>query len=178
MDKSKIKPMLRCVLVLAAIALASGLLLGGFRVLTYVDPLQSAYDRFAEDTGKSFSEMADEDGKSYGNGSVIYYAVSDDGTAHAFLAEGSGGFKGSVRLYIYVTDGAISKIVVGDHSETYMDKLDAADYYSNFIGKDVASLDALAADAVSGATKSSSAVRNAVDAAVQYYRENVAGGQS
>lgn len=171
MNREKAISMTKCVLVLAVIALCSGLLLGAFHIITYVDPLQSAYDRFAEDTGEAFSSMRDEDGKDYGNGRVVYYAVSDDRQTHAFLAEGDGGFKGSVRLYVYVKDGAIFKIVVGDHSETYMDRLEAADYYANFIGKDISSLDALAADAVSGATKSSTAVRNAVNAVVQYYKE-------
>ena len=35
----------KCIVVLAAIALCSGLLLGFFNIITYVDPLQSAYDR-------------------------------------------------------------------------------------------------------------------------------------
>lgn len=175
---AKVKSMLQCVLVLAAIALVSGLLLGAFHIITYVDPLQSAYDRFAEDTGKTFSKMTDDEGKTYGNGSVLYCAVSDDGSTHAFVAEGNGGYGGKVQLYIYVIDAKIEKIIVGDNSETFLNKLDAANYYANFIGKDVGSLDAFAADAVSGATKSSDAVRNAVDVVVQYYEENVAGGQS
>ena len=83
-----------------------------------------------------------------------------------------------MQLYIYVIDAKIEKIIVGDNSETFLNKLDAANYYANFIGKDVGSLDAFATDAVSGATKSSDAVRNAVDVVVQYYEENVAGGQS
>ena len=39
MDRKKIFPMLKGVLVLAAIALVCGLLLGFFNILTYVDPL-------------------------------------------------------------------------------------------------------------------------------------------
>ena len=104
---AKVKSMLQCVLVLAAIALVSGLLLGAFHIITYVDPLQSAYDRFAEDTGKTFSKMTDEEGKAYENGNVVYYAVSDDGVYHAFLAEGKGGYGGSVQLYVYIKDGKI-----------------------------------------------------------------------
>ena len=66
MTKAKAFSMLKCVAVLAVIALCSGLLLGAFNLLTYVDPLQSAYDRFAADTGASFSRMADEEGAAYG----------------------------------------------------------------------------------------------------------------
>ena len=92
MDRSKIMPMLKGVLVLAVIALCSGLLLGAFNILTYVDPLQSTYEQFAKDTGAAFSQMQDEEGQTYGNGSVVYYAVSDDGQYHAFLASGGGGY--------------------------------------------------------------------------------------
>lgn len=177
MNKAKVIPMLKCVLVLAAIALCSGLLLGVFNILTYVDPLQSTYERFAEDTGASFSKMADEEGAEYGNGSVLYYAVSDDGTVHAFLAEGGGGFGGKVQLYVYVKDGAIDKIVAGDNSETYMSKLEEAKFYDSFLGVPLASLDVQGTDVVSGATKSSKAVKNALNAVVQYYNGKI-GGQS
>ncbi len=171
MDKAKFRSMFKCVLVLAVIALCSGVLLGAFNILTYVDPLQSTYERFEADTGVKFSKMTDEDGKTYGDGSVIYYAVSDDGVYHAFLAEGKGGYGGSVQLYVYIKDGKIDKIVVGENSETFLNKLDEAEFYANFIGKEVATLDVLGTDVVSGATKSSTAVKNAVNAAVQYYKD-------
>ena len=105
MDRKKIFPMLKGVLVLAAIALVCGLLLGFFNILTYVDPLQSTYEQFAADTGTAFSEMTDEEGETYGDGAVVYYALSDDGRYHAFLAEGNGGYGGTVRLYVYIAEG-------------------------------------------------------------------------
>lgn len=169
MDKAKFRSMFKCVLVLAVIALCSGLLLGAFNILTYVDPLLSTYERFAADTGATFSKMTDEDGKAYGDGSVVYYAVSDDGVYHAFLTEGKGGYGGNVQLYVYIKDGKIDKIVMGENSETFLNKLDEAKFYANFVGKEVATLDVLGTDVVSGATKSSTAVKNAVNAAVQYY---------
>ncbi len=177
MDKAKVMPLLKGVLVLAAIALCSGLLLGFFNVLTYVDPLQATFERFGEDTGAAFSEMTDEEGASYGNGSVIYYAKSDDGRVHAFLAQGSGGYGGSVQLYVYVTDGKIGKIAIGEHSETFLSNLEAAGFYDRFVGQEVASFDASSVDAVSGATKSSTAVKNGVGAVVRYYNEKIAGGE-
>ncbi len=175
MDKAKFRSMFKCVLVLAVIALCSGLLLGAFNILTYVDPLKSTYERFAADTGATFSKMTDEEGKAYENGNVVYYAVSDDGVYHAFLAEGKGGYGGSVQLYVYVKDGKIDKIVVGENSETFLNKLEEADFYSNFTGKEIASLNVLDTDAVSGATKSSTAVKNAVNAVAEYYKESVGG---
>lgn len=176
MDRAKVMPLLKGVLVLAVIALCSGLLLGAFNILTYVDPLQATYEQFAEDTGAAFSEMKDEEGQTFGSGSVVYYAVSDDGQYHAFLASGSGGYGGNVQMYVYIKDSVIENIVIGDNSETFLDRLDEAKFYDNFIGQNVAELDALSVDAVSGATRSSTAVKNAVNAVVQYYNANVAAG--
>lgn len=176
MDRAKVMPLLKGVLVLAVIALCSGLLLGAFNILTYVDPLQATYEQFAEDTGATFSEMKDEEGQTFGSGSVVYYAVSDDGQYHAFLASGSGGYGGNVQMYVYIKDSVIENIVIGDNSETFLDRLDEAKFYDNFIGQNVAELDALSVDAVSGATRSSTAVKNAVNAVVQYYNANVAAG--
>ena len=172
MDRAKLFPLLKGVLVLAVIALCSGLLLGFFNHITYVDPLQSAYDQFAADTGKTFSEMTDRDGKDYENGSVIYYAVSDDETTHAFLAEGQGGRFGAVQVYVYVAaDGTIEKVEIGENSENYWDRFEGSGFYEQFIGRNIAALDPLGADAVSGATYSSTAIKNALNAVVQYYNE-------
>ena len=124
MDRAKVMPLLKGVLVLAVIALCSGLLLGAFNILTYVDPLQATYEQFAADTGATFSAMQDEEGQTFGSGSVVYYAVSDDGQYHAFLASGGGGYGGNVQMYVYIKDSAIEKIVIGDNSETFLDRLE------------------------------------------------------
>lgn len=175
MAKVKDNSVWKSIVVLAAIALCSGLLLGLFRLITYVDPLTSTYQQFAADTGASFSQMADEEGAEYGDGSVVYYAVSDDGQWHAFLAEGRGGYGGTVQMYVYIRGSVIENIVIGENGETFLDRLTAAGFYDQFIGKEVASLDVMGADLVSGATRSSTAIRNGVNAAVQYYNERVGG---
>lgn len=174
----KVKSMLQGVAVLACIALVCGLLLGAVNRFTYVDPLAATYAQFAEDTGASFSEMTDEEGAGYGDGSVVYYALSDDGGWHAFLASGGGGYGGDVQIYLYIRGTVIEKIVIGENGETFLGKLEEADFYSRFVGKDVTSLDALSVDGVSGATRSSAAVKNAVEAVVQYYNEKIAGGEN
>lgn len=163
--------MFKCVLVLAVIALCSGLLLGAFNILTYVDPLQSTYERFAEDTGATFSKMTDEDGKAYGDGSVVYYAVSDDGVYHAFLAEGKGYQGGKLQIYLYIKDGIIYKTGYGevDSSQTLINDIKNAGLLESFEGKEVADIDALSTDVVTNATYTSKGVLNAVNAAVQYY---------
>lgn len=176
---AKVKSMLQCVLVLAAIALVSGLLLGAFHIITYVDPLQSAYDRFAEDTGKTFSKMTDDEGKTYGDGSVIYYALSDDGQDHAFLAEGKG-WGGNLYLYVYVKEDLITKVVLGENSETLWGQFEE-DFFEQWVGLNITEIDSFEqSDIQTGATakKTLKGISDAVDAVVQYYKENVAGGQS
>ena len=171
MDRAKVMPMLKGVLVLAVIALCSGLLLGAFNILTYVDPLQATYEQFAADTGATFSAMKDEEGQTFGSGSVVYYAVSDDGQYHAFLASGSGGYGGNVQMYVYIRDGMIYKIVAGENSETFMGNLESSEtFYAQFLNVPVAELlDGSGTDYVSGATRSSTAVTAAIGAAAKYY---------
>lgn len=177
---AKTKSVIQCILVLALIALVSGLLLGAVRLFTYVDPLQSAYDRFKEESGAEgeFSSMIVEKETAVEgtNGTIVYYAVSTDGV-YAFLAKGGGGFSGEkVPMYIFIKDGKITKITPGDYElQTYMGELDKANFYDNFVGKDVAELEPMSVDLVSGATGSSTAVRNAIDAAVTYYNTKVGG---
>ena len=78
---------------------------------------------------------------------------------------------------MYVRDNKIYKIVIGENSETFLGKLDNANYYENFYDKDLTELsDFNDVDTVSGATLSSTAVRNGVNAVVRYYNEEIAKG--
>ena len=171
MDRAKVMPLLKGVLVLAAIALCSGLLLGAFNILTYVDPLQAALDGFREDSGAAgeFTMIyGTEKGEAVasGEGEIVYYARSSDGV-HAFLARGSSNY-GSVSLYVYIRGGSIYKISLESYTDDFGSAL-TQDFYSQFYGTDLSSLDAMGEDAVSGATSSSNAAKKAVDAAVRYY---------
>lgn len=171
MDRKKIFPMLKGVLVLAAIALVCGLLLGFFNILTYVDPLQSTLDGFKSDSGAEGEfEMIygteKGDAVASGEGSVVYYARSSDGV-HAFLTEGSSRY-GEVQLYIYIREGSIYKIVLKSFTDDFGGNL-TQDFFSQFYGKDLSALDAMSGDTVSNATYSSSAAQKAVDAAAEYY---------
>lgn len=177
MDKTKFRSMLQGVLVLAVIALCSGLLLGFFNMITYVDPLQSAYDRFAEDTGATFSKMTDPDGEEYENGSVLYYALSDDGKYHAFLASGKGGYGGDVQVYVYVSDDKITKAVLGENAETLWGTFEE-NFFDQFIGIDVTQKTSfLPSDVTTSSTAKLSiqAVSRAIDAVMTYYNQNVGG---
>ena len=179
MDKAKFRSMLRCVIVLAVIALCSGLLLGAFNILTYVDPLKSTYERFAADTGATFSKMTDETGKEYGDGSVVYYAVSDDGVYHAFLAEGKGGYGGMVQLYVYISENKIVKVVLGENSETLWATFED-DFFDQFRGLEINQISSfLPSDITTSSTakKSILAIGGAIDSVVKYYNET-AGGEN
>lgn len=177
---AKVKSMLQCILVLACIALVSGLLLGAVNIFTYVDPLQSTLDGFREDSGAEgeFTMVVREKTAVEGTeGSIVYYATSTDGV-HAFLASAVSEYGGEFQIYVYIRDGQIYKIVTGTNGDTFVNRLDDAEYYDNFIGKDLSTFDALSVDKVSGATYSSTAVKNAVDATVTYYNSKVAGGEN
>ena len=178
---AKVKSMLQCILVLAVIALASGVLLGAVHVLTYVDPFQATLDFFKDESGAEgdFEMIVEKETSVDGtSGSIVYYARSTDGV-HAFLAKGNGGYRGErVPVYVFIKEGTITKVTPGDYTQqTFMDELEKG-FYDQFVGKDVATLKPLEADTVSGATMSSTAVRNAIDAVVAYYNGNVSGGES
>lgn len=182
MDKAKVMPMFKGVLVLAVIALCSGLLLGLFNMITYVDPFQAALDDFEKNSGATgeFTMVVKEETESGKNGSIVYYAVSSDGV-HAFLAEGRGGYQnGSLQVYIYVKNDVIFKAEYGpvDSSQTLIGDVQKGKILESFQDKNIRELNAFDTDIVSGATYTSNAVLNAVDAVVQYYNKNVAGGEA
>ena len=179
MDRAKIMPLLKGVLVLAVIALCSGLLLGAFNILTYVDPLQATLDGFRKDSGAAgeFEMVIDKDTDVGGSaGKIKYYAVSTDGY-HAFLASGKSSY-GEVQLYVYIKDARIYKIALGDFNDDFAPNLNNGSFFAQFYGIDVSALDATAADAVTNATNSSNAAKDAIDAAVRYYNANAAEGES
>ena len=194
MDRAKKRAIFQSIGVLAVIALVCGVLLGAVNALTWVDPRTEAYAKFAADTGLSFTvpEEDDTEGRetaftatvSSGGGTrtvtaeIEYYGLSDDGTVHAFCVSGSGGYGGDVQMYVYIRGGVLEKLVIGDNGETFLSNLEAAGFYDQFVGKEVSSLDVMGADLVSGATKSSTAVRNGVNAAVEYYIEHASGGEA
>lgn len=173
MDRAKLFPLLKGVLVLAVIALCSGLLLGFFNHITYVDPLQSTLDGFRKDSGATgeFTMVLDEKTAS-GSGTIIYYAVSETDGIHAFLASAVSQRGGEFQLFVYIRDDKIYKIVVGENNDEYVSELEKANFFERFIGIEISELDPqLGGDVVTGATYTSEAVKNAIDAVVQYYNE-------
>ena len=164
---AKMKSMIWCVAVLCIISLASGLILGLFNKLTWVDPEKEVLDKFAALGGTDAPfEMLDKN-----NGQTYYFARSKEETpTYALYVGGKGGFGGEVKLYVFVREGKINKVAVGENSETYMDKLQNAGFIDAFVGQDVATLTIPSgSDLVSGATKSSTAVANAMQHMKEYF---------
>ena len=165
---SKAKEALKSIGVLCLIAALSGLLLGFMNRLTYVDPLKEAMSKFNELYGKEITFEL----KAENQGDIVYMAVGDEGgeEVYAILSEGKGGYKGSVQMYVFIKEDKIVSLYSGENSETFMNKLEEAKFYDNFIGKDLQDIRAFKPDAVSSATKSSTAVTDAVNKAVDFYK--------
>ncbi len=165
---SKAKEGLKSIGVLCLIAAVSGLLLGFMNRLTYVDPLKEAMGKFAELYGKEISFEL----KAENQGNVVYMAVgNEDGEeVYAILSEGKGGYKGTVQMYVFIKGNEIVSLYSGENSETFMNKLQDANFYDNFTGRDLDEVRKFKPDAVSSATKSSNAVTDAVNNAVDFYK--------
>ncbi len=177
MDRAKMKPILQGVLVLALIALCSGLLLGFFNKLTYVDPLQSTLDGFREDSGaKGEFTMVVDERIEIGPGAIVYYAVSEQDGIHAFLTSSQSKRGGEFQMFVYIREDKIYKIVVGENNDEYVVNLEKAGFFEQFYGVELSKLDPqLGGDFVTGSTYTSNAVKDGIDTAVQYYNENVGG---
>lgn len=180
----KVKVMIKNVAILCLIALISGLLLGGINILTYVDPMQATLDGFKKDSGASgeFALIVGNDGEKVdcSNGEIIYYAKSTD-NVYAFLASGTGGYGGSVQMYVYIKENKIYLIKQGENSETFFATVEKAEFYKKFYDKDLTTLDVFdykAGDMATGATKTSTAVQNAVNSVVEYFNNNNLGGNA
>ena len=171
---AKVKSMIQSVVVLCVIALASGLILGLFNKLTWVDPQKDVLDKFAALSGTDAKfEMLDKD-----NGQTYFFAKSKEETpTYALYVGGKGGFGGEVKMYVFVKNGVITGVEIGENSETYMGKLEDAGFIEAFVGQELATLSIPSgSDLVSGATKSSTAVADAMKNAKEYFASYLAEG--
>jgi Na+-translocating ferredoxin:NAD+ oxidoreductase RnfG subunit len=165
------KQSIKNVAVFCVIALVSGLVLGLVNHFTTVDPKAEAIRKFNAlfPTAQEYT-VVDEKA-----GNVLYVAESEN--VVAILSKGKGGFKGEVQAYVFFVEGKIALLAVGEHKETYVGKLQADKFFERFIGKNTSAAFS-EIDGVTGATRSSNAVKNAVTAAAEYYKEHYEGGQN
>lgn len=170
-----------CIVVLAAIALVAGVLLGAMNWLTYVDPEAAILERVAgyysvsADAVVSVPERVVSEGSSYVSG--CYAVETGSGTVYVYHAVGSGAKGGTLEVLVHIgADGEITEIEEYSQSETagYFKKVFDANR-TKYIGKNVAELgsfdlvgtvvDDNDIDKVSTATLTSTGLNNAVNAA-------------
>lgn len=192
------KDVVKCVVVLAVIALVAGILLGVMNWLTYVDPdevimkkVATFYSVSLENVTKDEARAVSDGGKSYVSACYVAkggaQANADGISGYCYLSVGAGAKGGTLSLLVYIdTDGIIKNIAVYEQSETagYFKRVEEANK-SRYVGVDVDAIDnfALRTDvkehdglptgdvaAKAGATYSSKGYHNAVCAAVYAYK--------
>lgn len=180
------KDVVMCVVVLAAIALIAGVLLGVMNWVTYVDPEAAIMEQIAKyygvaaDDVTSVPERVVDGGSSYVDG--CYAVTAEDGTLiYVYHAVGSGAKDGTLELLVHIAaDGTIKEVEEYSQSETagYFDRVISANR-GKYVGKnakEVGQFDLVKGegsvtddgdiDAVSQATLTSRGINNAVNAAV------------
>lgn len=182
------KDLAKCIIVLAAIALVAGILLGVMNWVTYVDPdetiMKEVATFFGVDVGgvsKSEDRVLDE----YVNSCFVATADGNE-IGYCYYTTGKGAKDGTIEMLVYIgADGVIKDVVVYEQGETagYFNKVEKANK-AKYVGLDLDEIDGLtffrkspSSDlkdgevvALSGATFTSTGYHNAVDAAVRAYK--------
>ena len=182
-------------LVLVVIAGVAGALLGLVNYFTEVDAEEllarkatAVYDGnlVPYDAGNTVLAPIENKG-----GSVLAVYVPDKPSdVYVIVAEGTGAYKGTLQLLVNITGGKIVKIASYEANETpgLGSKALQEGYFEQYYGKKItpdfpgfalvkgkaSSFEEVSA--VSGASKSSTAVTNAVNAAIKWYQERVLKG--
>lgn len=180
----------RTVIVLALMATISGVLMGAVNNFTQVDEekvFQEALGTFYPTSG-SLNNLLEGDviANATPEGQVEKAYSADDG-AYIILVKGYGGFdKSGIEILIAIKDGVIEKISEYSTSETpgLGSKATKEPHLSQYVGVNISAIDSFiwvkkGADAsaenvvtaISGASKSSNAVNNAVNLAIAFYKK-------
>ncbi len=188
------KDILKCIIVLTAIALVAGVLLGVVNFFTYVDPDVAMLEKIGETygVGSSQIEKANErvinksGEKSYVNSCFVVYETAAKGKIKTvvYLATGSGAYSGTVQLLFSVTDGVVDSVSVYSSSETsgigskVLSDTNLSKYKGIVLSDvDVSSITASGGEAkkdgayVSGATKTTKGVLSALKAVAYSYMQ-------
>jgi len=190
----------KSILVLTIIALLSGLFIGLAHSLISNESLMPGIEALNALCPDAADYKPVPDITSYdATGSVkgVYIPLGSDGKALSdsfiFWTSGNGGYGGEVSMLILVTDERIIDIAVYEHKETPGKGTPAFEdsYISQFLGSDIYEFfafpigkgswlkdvpagvsDGNKIDAITGATRSSRAVLNNINAAVRCYAVN------
>ena len=190
------KDVLKCIIVLTAIALVAGLLLGTVNYFTYVDSDSAMLKKISETYGVSDSQIEKSEErvinksgeKSFVESCFIVYETPAKGKIKTlvYLATGSGAYSGTVQILFSVTDGAVDSVSVYSHSETsgIGSKVLSEDNLLKFKGINLADVDTTQITVggseakasgvyVSGATKTTKGVLSALKAVAYSYNQFV-----
>lgn len=194
--KIKLNDVAKCTLVLVAIAVVAGLLLGLINWVTYVDPDGEISEKCTAYYSATSVEKKDDfavsyDKNNYVKSCFVAYGESGEAFGYCYYAVGGGAKDGSIELLVYIgSDGVIDEISVYEQGETagYFDKVEKANK-SKYIGLDIGKIEKLELlsssqtatkdgeiSAVSQATYTSTGYHNAIASAVYAYHK-VLGGE-
>ncbi len=181
------KDLVKCVVVLAGIALVASLLLGVMNWLTYVDPNETIMKEVAAYFNTSANNVSIDQNMAGENVKSCFVAKDGEKVlGYCFYAVGTGAKDGTMELLVYIdNEGVIKEIECYSQGETagYFDKVEKANK-SKYIGLDaddvtlklIGSKDSPSSlgdvNALSGATYTSKGYHNAVAAAVNAYKTN------
>ena len=180
-------------LVLVVIAGIAGALLGLVNHFTEVDEdeliARKATAVYDGDLMKYVAEEGFNAPIEGGDGEVVgvYVPKGNDSDVYVLVARGTGAYKGTLEILVNITGGKVVKIATYEANETpgLGSKALQEDYFKQFYNKPITQdfpgfalvkRSAAASDevsAVTGASKSSTAVTNAVNAAVKWYQMRV-----
>lgn len=183
------KDLAKCVIVLAAIALVAGVLLGVMNWVTYVDPDETIMKDVASFFGVDVDGIVKSDDRvldEYVNSCFVAKSADGSEVGYCYYTTGNGAKDGTIEMLIYIgSDGVIKDVVVYDQGETagYFNKVEKANK-AKYVGLDLDEIDGVtfykkspsselgAGDvvALSGATYTSTGYHNAVAAAVRAYK--------
>lgn len=191
------KDIFACIIVLVAIALVAGVLLGALNYLTYVDPDAAIAAEVAgiygigEDKVTSDASLAVDSSATAGEVLGAFRIAGEDGGTRgvAYYVSGTGAYSGTVELVVCVEGGIVTSVSVYSHSETASigGKVLKEDNLAKFVGTDLSTIteygssggnDAKGSEVyVSGATRTTRAVLNAVRTAAYAWNTCVAEGK-
>ncbi len=186
-------------LVLLCIALVAGALLAVFHDLLFVTEEERTARSFAKIYGEAVETQKielPEEAKKYEKGEVLSVYLAEDGN-YLLESKGTGGYKGTVSVWtVFTCTGSkeagdlawtgIGKVVYGsDESESFINKI-TEDFYGEFTAHDAEVLAGKYFSATAGTediynvsanvTRSSTAIVNAVNTAIECFKTQILGG--
>lgn len=182
----------KCIIVLAAIALVAGALLGAINYVTYVDPDETIMGEVAGFYGVATANIAKDADRVVNGGTksetIACFVAKDDAGAdlgYCYYTSGANSKDGTIELLVYIDkEGVIKDIAVYEQNESagYFNKVEKANK-DKYVGADLDEVTFFMNNsksefkegtteiaAKSGATYTSRGYHNAICAAVYSYQ--------